>query len=65
MGTEQDSPLNERAKGAAICTDCEDIVSVWVKKDRVEPISTEGVCSCGNPSLRLLNEDGEANEDCR
>lgn len=50
--------MTEKEKGVAICETCGDVVSVWIKADKgLEPISSEGICACNEPVLRLLGEN--------
>ncbi|QSW98537.1 hypothetical protein [Haloterrigena alkaliphila] len=59
MGGKRESPNAEKSKGVAVCDGCESVVSVWVRSDgRVDPISPQGVCTCAEPSLQLV-DDGE------
>ena len=64
MSEDHESSNSQKKKGVAFCEDREDVVSVWIKTDgSIDPISPEGVCSCEEPSLRLIDETerGERN----
>ncbi|SEV87397.1 hypothetical protein [Natrinema salifodinae] len=48
----------ERAKSAAVCENCDEIVTVWIWPDGdIQPIGDSNPCSCVDPEFRILNAD--------
>lgn len=61
------TPSDERKKAPGVCSNCGELLTVRITENgTIQPISPHNICSCENPSLRVIEEDDvfdDAEED--